>query len=426
MLRGRRFEIFYMHTDAYSQRDGGCRVLREERMKHYSKFDGKRVLIWGYGREGRSSERFLREFCSPAEIAVFEGKREDIDEDKYDWILKSPGIVMPEDHPKYSSQTEIFLEEFRDRVIGVTGTKGKSTTSSMIAHVLGECLEQKVILLGNIGKPCLDYYGEIDENTVIVFEMSCHQLAHVRVSPHVAVFLNLFEEHLDYYGTMERYFAAKCNIARFQTPADRFFVGAQVPAVATDAVKTVIAFGSEDNYHLQVLGEHNNYNAEFVYRIATQVYGASDEAVRASLKTFCGLPHRLQRIGEKDGVTYYDDSISTIPNATIEALAAIPGAYSVIIGGMDRGIDYSALVSFIKEHPQYRYILAYETGRRIYASVSECDWCCLVEDLEQAVATAKRLTPAGRACVLSPAAASYGYFKDFEERGEVFRALVGV
>ena len=395
-------------------------------MKQYTGFDGQSVLIWGYGREGRSMERFLATYCHPREVAVFEGKREDIDESKYDVILKSPGIVMDEDHPKYSSMTDVFMEEFRDQVIGVTGTKGKSTTSSMLAHVLGECLPQKVILLGNIGLPCLDYYGEIDPDTVIVFELSCHQLAHLRTSPHVAVFLNLYEEHLDYYRTMERYFAAKRHITEYQSENDRFFVGTQVPPIETRAVTTAIDFASAPDYHLQVLGEHNNYNAEFVYRIATEVYGAEPERVKEALRTFTGLPHRLQKIGEKDGVTYYDDSISTIPNATIEALLAIPNAYSVIIGGMDRGINYDALIEFIRKNPQFRYILAYETGRRIYEQVSDCDSCVYVEDLAAAVETARAITPAGRACVLSPAAASYGYFKNFEERGEKFKELAGV
>lgn len=395
-------------------------------MKQYTGFDGQSVLIWGYGREGRSMERFLATYCHPREVAVFEGKREDIDESKYDVILKSPGIVMDDDDPKYSSMTEVFLREFRDRVIGVTGTKGKSTTSAMLAHVLGQCLSQKVILLGNIGKPCLDYYGEIDEDTVVVFELSCHQLAHLHTSPHVAVFLNLFEEHLDYYRTVERYFAAKRNITAYQSENDRFFVGTQVPSIETKAATTAIEFATAPDYHLQVLGEHNNYNAEFVFRIATEVYGVSAEAAKATLRTFTGLPHRLQRLGEKDGVTYYDDSISTIPNATIEALLSIPNAYSVIIGGMDRGINYDALIEFIKKNPQFCYILAYESGRRIYEQVSDCKSCVYVDDLATAVETAKRQTPAGRACVLSPAAASYGYFKDFEERGEKFREMVGL
>ena len=395
-------------------------------MKQYTGFDGQSVLIWGYGREGRSMERFLATYCNPREVAVFEGKREDIDEQKYDVILKSPGIVMDDDDPRYSSMTDVFMSEFRDQVIGVTGTKGKSTTSAMLAHVLGECLPQKVILLGNIGKPCLDYYGEIEQDTVIVFELSCHQLAHLRTSPHVAVFLNLFEEHLDYYRTMDRYFAAKRNITLYQSPEDRFFVGTQVPPIGTKAATTAIDYEGVPEYHLRVLGNHNDYNAEFVFRIATEVYGVSGEDVKAALRTFTGLPHRLQRIGEKDGVTYYDDSISTIPNATIKALSSIPNAYTAIIGGMDRGINYDVLIDFIKANPQFRYILAYESGRRIYEQVSDCDCCVYVDDLAAAVETARKITPAGRACVLSPAAASYGYFKDFEERGEKFKELVGV
>ena len=168
-------------------------------MNIQEKFGNKRILIWGFGREGQSTKHFLSRCCTPACVDVFEGKRDGIDEDAYDFIIKSPGIVMEEEHPKYTSQTEIFLEEHRDRVIGVTGTKGKSTTASMLRHVLGRCLNKKVILLGNIGEPCLDYFDEVDDETVVVFEMSCHQLAHTKVSPHVALFLNLYEEHLDYY-----------------------------------------------------------------------------------------------------------------------------------------------------------------------------------------------------------------------------------
>ena len=111
------------------------------------KLNGKRILIWGYGREGKSTERFLQKCCKPSSVDIFEGKRNEINEDNYDYIFKSPGIVMHEEHPKYTSQTEIFLEAFRDNVIGITGTKGKSTTSSMLYHVLSNCLDRKVISL---------------------------------------------------------------------------------------------------------------------------------------------------------------------------------------------------------------------------------------------------------------------------------------
>lgn len=399
----------------------------------YEKFDNKRILIWGYGREGKSTEQFLKDCCKVSSIDIFEGKREDIDEDKYDYIIKSPGIVMEEDNPKYTSQTDIFLEKFRGQVIGITGTKGKSTTSAMMAHVLSDCLDRKVILLGNIGEPCLNSFAEMDEDTIVVFEMSCHQLAHAHVSPHIAVMLNLYEEHLDYYKTLDKYYAAKQNIAGFQEEGDRFYVGDQVLTVSdiphNEGVNiSVINRADTPEYELKVLGEHNRYNAYVVSTIARECFGVSEEAARESLKTFDGLAHRLQFIGNFDGVDYYDDSISTIPGATISALESVKNAYSVIVGGMDRGIDYSLLIDYVKEHPEYCYIFAYESGKRIYDSLKETgismEGCNYVSDLEAAVKLAKEVTPNGKACILSPAAASYGYFKNFEHRGEVFTELV--
>ncbi len=402
------------------------RQIEKRNRMELDRLNNKAILIWGYGREGKSTEAFLRTHTSGCIIEIFEGKREDIDDSRFDYIFKSPGIVMEEENPKFTSQTELFLECFRDRVIGVTGTKGKSTTSSMLYYVLNACLPQRVILLGNIGLPCLDYFDEIDEDTIVVFEMSCHQLAHVGVSPHIAVFLNLFEEHLDYYGTVEKYFAAKANITRFQTKNDFLFIGSQVPPVESIAQRASISREEVPDYALKVLGEHNDYNAHFVFRIATELFGVDENAAKQALGDFTGLPHRLQYLGKKDGVDYYDDSISTIPNATIEALRSIPNAVSVIIGGMDRGICYDSLINFIHSNRQYLYIFAYSSGKRIYESVSEELNCKYVEDLAAAVDLAKRVTPEGGACVLSPAAASYGYFKNFEERGDAFRALVGI
>ena len=177
-------------------------------MKITEILNNKRILLWGYGLEGKSMEKFINNYCNVRELTVFQGKREEINEDAYDCIIKSPGIVAWDLSDKYTSMTELFLQEFSDRVIGVTGTKGKSTTSSLIYTVLSKCSGRPSLLVGNIGFPALDYYSEITDDTIIVFEMSCHQLAHAKISPHIAVFLNLYEEHLDYYGTMDRYFRA--------------------------------------------------------------------------------------------------------------------------------------------------------------------------------------------------------------------------
>lgn len=393
-------------------------------MSIIDKLNNKKILIWGYGREGQSSKHFLTKFVPSASVDIFEGKREEINEDTYDYIIKSPGIPMDDDNPKYISQTELFLQEYRDKVIGITGTKGKSTTSAMMYHVLSKCLDNKVIFLGNIGEPCMDYFGEIDDNTFIVFEMSCHQLAHVSVSPHIALFLNLYEEHLDYYKTMGKYFKAKSNITNFQTASDYFFVGSNVPDIKTSAKVKVMENLKADNYNLKILGEHNNYNAEYVYTVATTIFNIDGDRVKEALTSFTGLPHRLQFIGNIDGIDYYDDSISTIPNATVSALLSVPNSQTVLVGGMDRGIDYSTLIDFINNHSEYNYIMSYDSGKRIYDEVSSHDYCYYEKDLEMSVALAKKLTKKGKACILSPASASYGYFKNFEQRGEIFQSYL--
>ncbi len=388
------------------------------------KLQDRKFLIWGYGREGKSTELFLQKNFPDAYVRVFEGKRSDIREERFDYIFKSPGIRMDEDIPKYTSQTELFLEEYGSQTIGITGTKGKSTTASMLYHVLKENTDKKVLLVGNIGVPCLDYFREVDEDTIVVFEMSCHQLAHAKRSPHVAVFLNLYEEHLDFYDTVDNYFLAKSNIARYQQPGDFFFAGENVPEIPGAGQLTVVPYDFSSRYELRILGEHNQYNADVVMRIATQIYGCDAEGVRKSMASFTGLPHRLQFVGEVEGVRYYDDSISTIPEAAIHAVRSVPKVGSIILGGMDRGVDYTILQEFIEKEPGVRFICAYEAGMRIWGSVKSRGNVYFADDLRMAVALARELTMPGEACVLSPAAASYGYFKNFEERGDVFKSLV--
>ena len=390
--------------------------------------EGKRVLIWGYGLEGKSAEAFIREKCSVRSLDVYQGSQDGIREEDYDLIIKSPGIREDWWNGRYTSVTQLFMGQFSHQVVGVTGTKGKSTTVSLLYHVLKSCQKRPVVLVGNIGIPCLDAYDEIDDDTIVVFELSCHQLDHLTVSPHIAVFLNLFEEHLDHYDTLERYFEAKANIALHAGLTDVFYVGEQVPAIETEAQVCVVPLdggkGAPEQFSMKLEGAHNQFNARVVYEIATEVFGCDGQAVREAIAGFAGLPHRLQYVGTVDGVDYYDDSISTIPEATIAALQSVPGAHTVLVGGMDRGIDYDKLVRFVRDNQNYIYIFMYATGKRIFDEVAGLPCCLYVDDLTGAVALAKELTPSACACVLSPAAASYGYFKNFEERGDVFRTLV--
>ena len=389
--------------------------------------NGKKILIWGFGREGKSTKHFLDEFCPDAKYEIYEGGRDGVNDDDFDYIFVSPGVPFEEANPKFTSQTQVFLEAFADRTIGITGTKGKSTTSSLLYAALREASGRNVCLVGNIQLPCLDYYGEMmaDKNELAVFELSCHQCQRLTVSPHVAVFLNLFEDHLDRYHTVEKYFEAKKGIARNQSENDVFYVGAEVPEFAVNARKVVIdADAVTDRFELKIPGEHNQYNAEFVKKIAVDEYACDESLVRKAMAEFSGLSHRLELVGEFDGIRYYDDSISTIPEATISAISSIENVKTVLVGGMDRGIDYDILIDFIPKHKEVNFICAYESGRRIFDAVGKSDNLYYKKDLDESVAFAKEITPKGAACVLSPAAASYGYFKNFEERGDYFKGLV--
>jgi len=387
------------------------------------KLENKRILIWGYGREGKSAENFINTRCKAAAVDVFEGAFEDIKLDSYDYVLKSPGIPYFGNDERIISMTQLFLEQFGKQTVGITGTKGKSTTAAMLYHVLNKC-GKKAVLVGNIGLPCLDYYDEIDEDTIVVFELSCHQLNNITVSPHVAVILNLYEEHLDYYQDAEKYYYAKKNITRFQSKEDFLVMGSSVETVDTVASVTVLWQDKKYDHRLRIPGSHNCYNAEVVCNIAEYIFDRDKAAVEGALESFEGLPHRLECAGEKEGIVYYDDSISTIPEAAICAATSIENAQTLLIGGMDRGINYDILIDFIKEHSEYKYICMYESGKRIYQEVASLEYTYYENDLDDAVKKAAQITDKGKAVIMSPAAASYGYFKNFEERGDYFKALV--
>lgn len=389
-----------------------------------NKFKGKKVLIWGYGKEGKSTESFFERMNVAEEIKVYEGLYDEKLFSAYDFIFKSPGIVCNVCDERLTSQTELFLSQYRDKTVGITGTKGKSTTSSMLYKVLKENLPVNVVLVGNIGEPCLDHFDTEEEGTIFVFEMSCHQLSDLKVSPHVALFLNLYEEHLDHYKTFESYFNAKRNIAKYQKSTDFLFVGENVPTLDSNAFTKIIYEKDVENIELMIPGRHNQCNALFVLDVARMVFKCDEEKVKNSIKTFKGLEHRLQYIGEFNGIRYYDDSISTIPHATYCAVESIDRVGTILIGGMDRLIDYSELVDLVKKRSDINFVFSYASGKRVYEDVRGLCNCYYEDDLNLAVKKAKEITESGKACILSPASPSYGYFKNFEERGDFFKKLV--
>ena len=444
-----------------------------EKIEHWIK--GKRILLLGYGREGQSTWNVLRRLGTykvldiadlKAPAAVPEdgtvwhtGPDYQKCMDDYDVVFKSPGIVLerPENEYRCSilSQTEVFFQCFRDQIIGITGTKGKSTVTTLLYHLLKQA-GMDALLVGNIGIPALDHMEEVKPDTRIVFELSCHQLEYMTVSPHIGILVNIHEEHLDHYGTMEKYVEAKHHIFKNQRPDDILICNVQcLPEEGTcpsgliragmdgsgkelDVVQeqdgTWVHFRGKSfcipTDEIKLLGQHNYFDIGVAYGVCS-ILGMDDQVFARGLKTYEPLPHRLQYIGEREGVKYYDDSISTICDTTIQALKTLKDTDTVLIGGMDRGIDYRELIEYLSDCQVPHIILMEATGKRIYQEIHKYypefknrARLILAEHLEDGVKRARQITRPGTSCVLSPAAASYGIFRNFEERGETFSRLV--
>lgn len=422
-------------------------------------FAGKRCAVVGIGREGRVWLELLQRLGVCAEIAAADMNPKELAgvtglygadylerAAEYDLILQSPGVIIKDKYDEQTkarilTQTELLLRLRPCRVVGVTGTKGKSTTSSLIAHFLTAC-GIKNMLIGNIGVPPLARLEEMTPDTVAVCEMSCHQLEFVHHSPDTAVLLNIFPEHLDHYTGFSAYAAAKRNIYRYQKPGDVCIINSEcveeAPAgrLITAALGkcadvfadngVISVFGREippEKIHTQLRGRHNLYNIA-VALAAAQSMGADSDKCLESLPDFAGLEHRLEFVALKNGVEYINDSICTIPEAAVAAVRAFDGgADCLILGGMDRGIPYDVLGDFLNSGEVANVVLLPDSGKRIGALVTNpAVNLVYVDDMEQAVAEASRL--AKHRVILAPASASYGFYKNFEERGKHFKQLV--
>lgn len=418
---------------------------------------GKRIAILGFGREGKSTYRYLRSYLPEQPLTIADLHPIDLTGLQYvdtiigehyqeladfDVILKSPGIVLTKDLPleKINSQTNLFLKYYGHQCVGITGTKGKSTTSSLLYHL---CKEngKDVLFLGNIGKPAFDSLDEIKEDTLIIYELSCHQLEYTHHDPHYGVLLNIYEEHLDHYGTFENYIHAKENIWRMQREQDLLICEKTLchPEMKANILTASMEDESADLYagkdHLclmqetisltcqdsPLLGHHNNYDIAIDLYLA-KLLGISYQDSLAALKSFQPLPHRLQYVGYYHHLHWYDDSISTICETTIQALSSLPKCDTLLLGGMDRGIDYEPLAAYLNTHPIHHVILMPDSGERI-ASLLQVPYTC-VSNLQEAVELAKAVSAPDSVVLLSPAAASYGFFRNFEERGDQYQAYL--
>ncbi len=381
--------------------------------------DHKCVAIWGMGREGLAVKQALQKHVPSAEVLeITEDNLDDIF--TADVLIKSPGVSLyrpellraKEQGIVVTSGTNLFManKNPNTKVIAITGTKGKSTTSSLMVHAL-KTYGFKVCLGGNIGVPLIDFADEPAD--YVVAELSSYQCADFVGKPDISVLLNLYPEHLQWHGSHEQYYADKKhmwqqglwqldnreNIVHIK---DDFFY---------DGKQQLFPISS-----LNLRGIHNAQNACAVLAVLKHL-GLDLMKAEEAFKAFEGLAHRLQIVAEQDGVTFVDDSISTTPETAICAMESFKDrSITLLVGGFDRGQDYAELNKYIKEHGVLTIALP-TTGDRINTPHH-------VQTVVEAVALAKQITPQGGIVLLSPAAPSYNQYKNFEARGDDFKAAV--
>ncbi|OOG63931.1 UDP-N-acetylmuramoyl-L-alanine--D-glutamate ligase [Rhodanobacter sp. B04] len=430
---------------------------------------GRRIAVWGFGREGRAVIRALRArlprqaltlLCGDAEIEsadafdttieVIGGEPDAVALGRFDVVVKSPGIsaykpallAAAQQGTHFTSGTALwFAENPGARVIGITGTKGKSTTSALIAH-LSRSLGVRTALAGNIGLPLLELLDQ--QADLWVVELSSFQTG--EAGPlELGVITSLYEEHLDWHGSRERYVADKLRLA---DASRQLLVNALQPVLLerTQQHPHRLLFGQPEGWHvadgfirrgtqavfpvdgLAAPGLHNALNACSALAALSAV-GMDALAAAPALAHFRPLPHRLQRLGEHDGFHWVNDSISTTPLATLAALESLHGrTVTVLVGGHDRGLDWTPFVDAMRSTPAHAIVCMGGNGARIEMALRNAGVDCTivrVADLAAAVIEAKACTPKGGVILLSPGAPSFDQFKDYAERGRCFAERAG-
>ncbi len=408
----------------------------------------KKVLILGFGKEGQDTFLFLRKLFPEKTLGVADIKyqipttRYKIQNVKwhlgkdylkalkdYDVIIKSPGIpfkILPKSSlKKITTQTDIFFENCPGKIVGVTGTKGKSTTSALICAILKEGVI-KARLVGNIAKPVLNLLSSAKKNNVYVYELYSHQLYNLKKSPHVAVLLNIFREHLDYYRNFQEYAKAKANITLWQNKNDCLVFNKNYKLVSKFAEKSKAK-------KIPIAGEYYDLDRN-ASREVGKIFKIPEEKIEKAIKKFKPLEHRLENVGTFRGITFYNDALATIPEATIAALDKLGDRVETIfLGGFDRGIDFKNLAKKILESKIKNVILFPTTGEKIWHAITKnrgernsrkLPKHYSVDNMRDAVKLAYQRTQKGKICLLSTASSSFSIFKDYKEKGNLFKKYV--
>lgn len=449
--------------------------------KMEEKFGGKKIAVMGFGAEGKSVVEFLLPFTT--HITVYaESAFDEHDIKKFEAlgvqfifgsfppvinaeiIFRSPGI-----HPHIAtllssqkkgaiitSATQLFFELCPAPIIGVTGTKGKGTTSTLIYEML-QADGRDVYLGGNIGTAPFSFLSKVTEASFVVLELSSFQLMDLSQSPHIAVVLMTTQEHLNYHATIQEYVNAKSNIYTHQQSQDILIVNVDysnndsaltqhkgsLVEVSTeravdqgcfvfhDAVSYIDGDSITTLFSVQdiaLIGKHNVENVCAAVSVA-KTLGVSDSVILHVISTFQGLPYRLENVGTINTVSFFNDSFSTIPETTIAAINSFTQPKVLILGGSSKGSDFHELGRLIKNDPSVVGIVGIgEEWKKIRETIGTSPHIEIVEGcttMKEIIDAAIRIAPTNSVVLLSPACASFGLFKNYKDRGNQFREEVG-
>ena len=458
--------------------------MHSPKRKHLTPTDlaGLTVAIVGTGREGVSVARMLSaqgnvtltaiidaeggpgeawdsEFGQTIPVHVFDGDSDVLD--GVDVAVMSPGIaphrplfqVLARSETIMTSGTDLFMAVYGDRMVGITGSKGKSTTSALTAHII-DAHGVDVSWGGNVGIPLWD----IRPADIIVAELSSYQCSSLTSSPRVAVVTSLFEEHLDWHGSAEQYFSDKLNLLA-HTPQSVIVGGQsqiltqQVELLYSGLPRTTIGQGStwsvaevDGAWHitrngdavvacrdLPLLGHHNWWNVAIALEAASTVTNIDNTIAINALKSFRPLPHRLEPVDDPSGVLFINDSLATNPSAAAVALGSLRDRrVIVLLGGADRGVDRTPLRQELVAHPPAVIIGLPASGEELLRDIEQ--WCVeagvtppecvLVAGMDDALREARKRATPGDVVLMSPGAPSFGQYRDYEHRAEHFKQAI--
>lgn len=406
-------------------------------------YKDKNVGIIGYGMEGKSVEKFLKSKGAKVEILDQKISSDYLSNlERFDILVRSAGVYpfKPEIVKavkmgvRLTSPTHIFFDEFAGFVIGVTGTKGKGTTSTLIYEIL-KSAGQDVYLAGNIGLASLDILPKLKQSSVVVLEMSSFQLIDLPVSPNISVVLNITKDHLDWHKDLKEYTNSKINIVKHQSASDWAVINSEYKSSLSFAKHTkanIIYFNKKDldpiyRQNLIIKGQHNLENIAAAVAVA-KIMQVKKDIIIKTVSKFKGLEHRLEFVRNFNGTSYYNDSFATGPDATIAAIKSFDQTKTLILGGSDKGLNYDQMIKAVNLDPNIKnIILIGQVGKMLKSKLNSKKINVLDmgrSSMKEIVEKASTLTSKGSVVLLSPAAASFDMFKDYKDRGSQFKTAV--